>query len=198
MSQALERFSISISAATIIGVLAKLAFLYNEDKQKGNDWFTGPIDQKILTTLLLAIFLIIFRGKIMHDDVNFFADLGTQGVFKSDNTAKILIKLGLFCAYVSWLLWAPAIYFLADHDRVFYFLTASLAFSTIWLVLDIVTREKVDWKRALWIVVNMGLVVALDALRSPSFASVAAILLLTFSVFDWLISDPFAGLYKKP
>lgn len=189
----LERFSISISAATILAVLGKLALLYHADRVVGRDWFVGPIKQTIVCHLLLGIFLIFFRGKMMHDDAAFFGDLAKQDAFKASTSWKLLIKFGLLLGYVSWLLWAPAIYFLEDRHRFASFLIASLLFSTFWLVIDILTRQTLEWRRAFWVIPNVFYIVFLVLLMYPPWASVAAIALLIVLVIDWLVSDPFSA-----
>jgi len=60
---ALERFSITIAAATIVGILGKLASMYELNRRAGLDWLAGPVDQTILTSLSLAIFLLFFRAR---------------------------------------------------------------------------------------------------------------------------------------
>ena len=78
----------------------------------------------------------------MHDDATFFIDLGKQGVFKSGRAWKLLIKLGLLLGYISWLLWAPAIFFLEERGRFSAFLIVSLSLSTRCLIIDILTYTK--------------------------------------------------------
>jgi len=159
----------------------------------GKDWFVGPVEQPIVCHLLLAVFLIFFRGKMMHDDATFFSDLAKQGTFKSDKSSKLLIKIGLLLGYVSWLLWAPAIYFLEGRNRFAGFLIASLTLSTFWLIIDILTRSALEWRRAFWVIPNAFYIGFLVLLVQPSWASVAAIGLLIVLIIDWLVSDPFSG-----
>jgi hypothetical protein len=189
----LERFSISIAAATIIGVLGKLALLYHTDKEAGKDWFSGPIQQAVFCNLMLAIFLIFFRGKIMHDDATFYSDLSKEGTFKSGRLWRFLIKFGLLLGYISWLLWAPAIYFLDDHTVFSGFLITSLVLSTFWLIIDLLTRTVPEWRRAFWVIPNVFYIGFLVLLLLPAWAPRAAIGLLAVLIFDWLISDPLSG-----
>jgi hypothetical protein len=189
----LERFSISIAAATILATLGKLALLYHADVDAGKDWFVGPVEQPILCHLLLAVFLIFFRGKMMHDDGMFFCDLAKGGIFKSGTSWKLLIKIGLLLGYISWLLWAPAIYFLDDRYRFAGFLIASLSLSTFWLIIDILTRTTLEWRRAFWVIPNTFYIGFLVLLMQPSWASLATVALLIVLVIDWLVSDPFSG-----
>lgn len=192
LSHTLERFSVTISAATIFGVLGRLAYLYGQDRQRQNDWLANP-SREVLVTFLLAIFLVVFRAKMMHDDVTFFADLGTEGKFRTDKWTRRLIKTGLLCGYIAWLLWAPAIYFLSERNRVFEFMLASLAFSTIWSVIDTGTRQAPEWRRLVWIFVNMVLALLLF-ISTTSYALEATVLLVLLSVADWIFTDAFRGL----
>jgi hypothetical protein len=189
----LGRFSISISVATIIGILGKLAFIYHNEREAGKDWFAGPVDQAVLCYLLLAVFLVFFRGKMMHDDATFFADIDKNDIFKSGRGWKLLIKLGLLCGYSSWLLWAPAIFFLEDLGRISGFLIASLLLSTIWLIIDILTRITLEWRRAFWVIPNIFYVGFLALMAQPNWASLSVIGLLVVLVIDWLVSDPLSG-----
>ena len=189
----LERFSVTIATATILGVLGKIALLYHVDMEAGKDWFIGPVDQTIISYLLLAVFLVFFRGKMMHDDATFFADLAKAGTFKGDKAWKFVIKVGLLFGYVSWLLWAPAIYFLENPVRFAGFLIASLVLSTFWLVIDILTRTTLEWRRAFWVIPNAFYIGFLILLMQPSLASLAAVALLVVLIFDWLVTDPLSG-----
>lgn len=189
----LERFSITISATTIIAVLGKVALLYRADRDTGKDWFVGDIDQNILCHILLGIFLIFFRGKMMHDDASFFIELAAPGKFKSDRVSKGFIKFGLLLGYLSWLLWAPAIYFLEDRPRFASCLILSLILSTIWLLIDIWTRVKADINRAIWIFPNLFYVTFLVVLQYPPWATAGAAGLLLVVIIDWLVTDPFSG-----
>lgn len=196
----LERFSISISTATILAVLAKMALLYHLAKAGGNDWLVGPIDQTVAVYFLLSIFLVFFRGKMMHDDATFFRELEgdkekttAEKTFKTNKLSKFLIKLGLFIGYSSWILWAPAIFFLEQPDRFVGFLIASLVLSTFWLVIDILTRVTTEWRRAFWVLPNALYILLLVLLLLPTWSVIATIVLLVVLLGDWLISDPLSG-----
>lgn len=104
----LDRLSVSVSLATILAVFAKLVsmFKFNEDFFKRDTAF--PHDT---TVLIIATFLIFFRGKMMHDDHQYFTDIDS-GLYRDKN--KWFNKFALFLGYNSWLLWAPAIYFLGS------------------------------------------------------------------------------------
>ena len=142
---------------------------------------------------MLAIFLIFFRGKIMHDDATFYSDLSKEGIFKSGRLSRFLIKFGLLLGYISWLLWAPAIYFLDDHTVFSAFLITSLVLSTFWLIIDLLTRTVPEWRRAFWVIPNVFYIGFLVLLLLPAWAPRAAIALLAVLIFDWLISDPLSG-----
>lgn len=189
----LERFSITVAAATILGVIGKIASLYHVDIEAGNDWFVGPVDQTVITYILLAVFLVFFRGKMMHDDATFFADLEKPDTFKSGNGWKYIIKVGLLLGYLSWLLWAPAIYFLDYPVRFSSFLIASLVLSTFCLVIDILTRKALEWRRAFWIIPNVLYIVCLVSLTQSGWASLSAAALLAVLIIDWLVTDPLSG-----
>lgn len=197
----LERFSISISSATILAVLAKAALLHHLDKEAGNDWLVvGQVDQEVVVYLLLTIFLVFFRGKMMHDDATFFSELeGDKNkqeedkVFKHDNLSNFIIKLGLVFGYISWILWAPAIYFLDDPTRFSGFLIGSLTLSSFWLVIDILTRIRLEWRRAFWIIPNAFYIMVLSLMQFTSWSLLSAIGLLVVLLIDWLISDPLSG-----
>lgn len=188
----LDRFSASVATATILAVLGKVALLYHEDQEQGVDWFDNSNDQTVQGYLLLAVFLMFLRGKMMHDDATFFADLETEGAFKDGKGPKFLIKVGLLLGYISWLLWAPAIYFLEDVPRFAGFLIGSLVLSTAWLLIDIVTRKQPEWRRVFWILPNAAYI-ALLALAYHGFLSFAALGLLVVLLLDWLSTDPMSG-----
>jgi len=114
-------------------------------------------------------------------------------VFKKEWGWKILTRLGLLFGYIAWLLWAPAIYFFENRTRLFGFLAASLVLLIFWTVIDMVTRTKLDWKRAVWIPVNIVFIGLLGLLMVPSWASRGAVILLVVSAIDWLVADPFEG-----
>lgn len=201
----LERFSVNVATTTILAVLGKLALLYHADKEAGNDWFTEPVQQNVLCLLLVCMFLMFFRGKMMHDDASFFTDLEEdrkkgvvpETLFQTDDAFPLLIKGGIVVGYLSWLLWAPAIYFLEERGRFVGFLIASLCLSTVWLVIDILTRRTRDWRRAFWIVPNAVYIGLLFLLTSRSWPMVAAVGLIIVLIGDWLISDPFSQHINK-
>ena len=99
----LERFSVSVSAATILAVLGKIALLYNHDLQADSDWFEGPISHEVFCYFLVAFFLIFFRGKMMHDDASFFKEIEDGEKFKAGPKNRFVISLGVFLGYISWL-----------------------------------------------------------------------------------------------
>jgi len=192
----LERFAVSIAASTILAVLAKLAVLYYASQSIGHDWVDESLSQLELVYLLLAIFLVFLRGKMMHDDATFFADLAKKDasrVFKTDRVSTGLLRLGLLLGYMSWLLWAPAIYFLDRLTRFTAFFVASLALSSAWLVIDILTREKVEWRRAFWIIPNLLYAAFAFLLTTQEWRAMAAFALLMVLLVDWLVSDPLVG-----
>lgn len=192
----LERFSLTVATATIIAVLGKLGFLYAADKQAGKDWLVESIDQSVLCNILLIVFLILFRGKMMHDDATFFNELTTKSApptFKSTRAWKLLIKVGILLGYFSWVLWVPAIYFLENHFRFSAFLIASLLLSTFWLLIDILTRTEVEFRRVFWITPNIFYIALLALLTQPSNSYLVALGLLSVLLVDWLKSDPFSG-----
>src|ERR1017187_8197453 len=120
----LDRISVTVALNTIIAVLAKMAFL---DSKVG--FFT--IDNfrwHDTTVLIVAIFMIFFRGKMMHDDHQYFTDI-EKGRYKNAEGADIWWnKIGLFLGYLSWIVWAPAIYFMGT-DWIWFgsFMAASVA-----------------------------------------------------------------------
>ncbi|TXI50937.1 MAG: hypothetical protein E6Q50_02980 [Lysobacter sp.] len=191
----LERFAVSIAASTILAILGKLGLLYYSAQGAGRDWLDEAVLQSDLVVLLLALFLIFLRGKMMHDDAAFFGDLAKVGqpVFKRDKVSMRLIRLGLFLGYTSWLLWAPAIYFLERPRRFAAFFVASIVLSTIWLVIDIVTRVKIDWRRAFWVIPNICYALLAALMLVEGWSTIAALGLIAVLVVDWLVSDPTTG-----
>jgi hypothetical protein len=195
----LERFAISVATTTILAVLAKVAVLFHDAKnpQTGGDWLSEPVQQTVLRILLIATFLVFFRGKMMHDDATFFADLAKPGTFRSNRTARALLKVLLPLSYVSWILWGPAIYFMDEPRRLSDFMIASLVLSTICLVLDLVARTAREWRRFAWILPNVVYVAGFLLIRDPAaherLATWGTFLLLLCLVVDWLVTDPFSG-----
>ena len=190
----LDRVSVSVALTTIIAVLAKLALLYREAAES---WFDKPVDQQVVYLLLITIFLVFFRGKMMHDDSDFFRDLESGEAFKSDDHAKARIKTGLLTAYLSWLCWGPVVYFLERPVVLAYWLIISLGFSTLWLLADIATRElpKTDQeaKKRYWFLgANIVYAIPLIVIAKqvvPSAIAAGALVLILF--LDWIVSDTF-------
>jgi len=132
----------------------------------------------------------------MHDDSGFFKDIFSDK-FKKDTHSKFLIKSGIISGYFSWLCWAPAIYFLEKSSISAWWLVGSLAISTIWLVIDIMTRKVTDEdeqakKRPIWILVNIIYAAPLVLIGvgvtwvSPQVLAGALVLIL---FVDWLMTD---------
>lgn len=200
--------SVSISLTTIIAVLTKLAFLLHPDAgaalfgNKDNVWHDT-------TVLIIAIFMIFFRGKMMHDDHQYFTDI-EKGRYRK--TGKWVNKFGLFLGYVSWILWAPAIYFLGDWLKFGSFMIASILVSTIWAVIDSFEippgspRPKNDKQHPwivqhYWILTNIGYITLFvlilcssDKLKMLTLWS--AIILLVILIVDWLVSKPIATIIE--
>lgn len=190
----LDRVSVSVALATIFAVLGKLALLY---RAANESWFRNRVDQEIFYIALISVFLIFFRGKMMHDDSAFFKELANGKKFKNDKNAKVRIKSGLMAGYLSWLCWAPAIYFLERPKTLGWWLVASIGISTIWLFTDIKTRELPDSdpeakKRRWFLYVNIIYAVPLIFMATQLvLAACAAGLLVLILVLDWLVSDTF-------
>ena len=194
----LDRLSVSTSLATIIAVLAKLAILY---KDANETWYIDNINQKVLYLILISVFLIFFRGKMMHDDSAFFKDIESDN-FKKDPHSKVRIKSGLMIGYISWLFWAPAIYFLQNPPALSGWLLASIGLSTIWLIIDIMTRksgeDKEAKKRPVWVIANILYAVPLILLMTQTFSpAVLATVLVLILLVDWLISDTLATVFTE-
>lgn len=190
----LDRLSGSAAFTTIIAVLAKFALLYRASSES---WFTTAVDPSVVNILLVAVFLIFLRGKMMHDDSVFFSDL-EHGKFGERTLDKAAVKTGLLVGYLSWICWAPVIYFMEKPRPMAWWLVATLALSTVWLVLDIVTRKLHDRdyeaKKRLWFVlVNVVYCVILVIMANSVCPAVAlsGMLLLVLAV-DWLALDPFS------
>lgn len=176
-----------------MAVLGKLALLYSTDKADDKDWLTGDIDQTVLCNILLALFLIFFRGKMMHDDASFFVDLATPGKFREDKGARRRIRFGLLIGYISWLLWAPAIFLLEDHNRFACSLIVSLLLSTVWLLIDLSTRTTEDPIRAVWVLPNLFYIGFLLLMQYEPWAVAAAAGMLLVLIIEWFLTDPFSG-----
>ena len=93
----LDRVSVSITLATIIAVIGKLGLLYSASHES---WFVERIDREVAYFALIGVFLIFFRGKMMHDDSVFFEELKSEK-FKKDAYAKARTKSGLLLGYLS-------------------------------------------------------------------------------------------------
>lgn len=194
----LERFAVSVATTTILAVLGKLAFLYH-DAHDGNgvhvDWFSMPaVPQGVVGTCLVGVFLMFFRGKMMHDDATFFADLARPAAFRNDRRGRAAIKILLPLSYLSWLLWAPAIYFLDTPERFSWCLIASLVLSTACLALDLTARKVREWRRVVWGVPNVLYIVGLLVFAYTNKPNWAAWGLVVVLLIDWIITDPFSGL----
>lgn len=191
----LDRVSVSIALTTIMAVLAKVGLLYREANES---WFTDTVDQDVLYVVLIAAFLMFFRGKMMHDDSAFFRDLEGKR-FKEDPHSKARIKSGLMVGYLSWLCWGPVIYFLDRPTPLAWWLLVSLGLSTAWLVVDILTRRAPDEdteakKRPWWVLANVVYAVPLLLMAHAVVPPVAAAaLLVVILTVDWLGSDALGG-----
>lgn len=190
----LDRVSASVSLATIIAVLAKVGILYSAAHES---WFRERIDQEVLYFALIAVFLIFFRGKMMHDDSAFFKDLEAGDKFKDDPHAKARIKSGLMAGYLAWLCWVPAIYFLERPSALGWWLLVSLGFLTAWLLVDIVTRKVPNTdpeakKRPWFLFANIFYAIPLILLGIQAIpAAASAAILVLILLLDWLFSDTF-------
>jgi hypothetical protein len=189
----LDRLSVAVSLATIFALLAKLALLY---KGASPPWFEQGISDEAIYLLLISCFMIFFRGKMMHDDSGFFKDLLSQK-FKDDEHSKFLIKSGIMAGYLSWLCWAPAVYFLETPSITAWCLIVSLAISTVWLVVDIMTRKVSDGdqqakKRPKWIIINMLYAAPLIGIGnsiSLEYLQLLSALLILILLVDWWMTD---------
>jgi len=194
--------SVSISLTTIIAVLTKLAFLLHPESgaalfgNKDNVWHDTTI-------LIIAVFLIFFRGKMMHDDHQYFTDI-EKGRYR--NTGKWVNKFGLFLGYISWILWAPAIYFLGDWSKFGAFMFFSLLISLFWALIDYEnipedSPRHPDKKQHYWVLANIAYIapillfwVSNDADQMFRFG--ASIFLLIVLIIDWLVSKPIATIIE--
>ena len=180
-----DKFSVSISVATILGVLGKLAFMYsNGSLSIVNDKLLSTI-----TTLLLAIYLIFLRGKMMHDDSFYFIAL-------ENKTRKLKSRIALLLGYISWLFWAPAVFFLENLATVGICMTISFIFSSAWIEMDFDKKEIIP--TVTWLFLNMlyiaffltmGILSLLSKLQ-PWVAVIISALLLLLLIYDWVESDP--------
>ena len=80
----LDRISVTVALNTIIAVLAKMAFLDSKVGFFAIDNFRWHDT----TVLIVAIFMIFFRGKMMHDDHQYFTDI-EKGRYKNAEGADI-------------------------------------------------------------------------------------------------------------
>lgn len=187
-----QNISVSITLATVLSVLAKLALLYHDG---GQLWFTDGVDGDSFYVVLLGVFLIFFRGKMMHDDDEFYASID-RGDFSKEPKKQRILKAGLILGYISWLCWAPVIYFMEVPTTMSRWMLVSLGASTAWLITDILTREKNKGatrealKRWWWVVVNVAyaapfLCLALGLEWAPHMAAALVLLL----ILDWLFLD---------
>ena len=148
----LDRVNVSISLAIIFSILAHAAFLYGPTD---SHYVHVPIDSdNEIYIIFIVLFLIFFKGKMMHDDSQFYEDLD-NGHFQYPKWTK----LGVFIGYWSWFMWAPIIFLLEQPDKVAYYLTGSLVLSSVWLIIDICTR------RIPHIYSKQGIVKDIDELR---------------------------------
>ena len=197
----LDRASVSIALATIVAVLAKIALLYSA---AGEAWFTREVDAELVYVVLIALFLIFLRGKMMHDDSAYFKELESGTVFQNDPHARTRVKFGLFVGYLSWLCWAPAVYFLERPRALAAWLFAALTLSTLWLLGDIFTRslpnQDVEAKKRKWFFcINViYLLLLLSVIGRVVDASIAAAGLVLVLLVDWLISDSLGPFAPQP
>lgn len=130
----LDRVNVSISLAIIFSILARLALLYGQGDSHS---IYIPIDSDSEVYLIfITLFLIFFKGKVMHDDSQFFEDLD-NGHFNHPKWTKF----GVFIGYWSWFLWAPIIFMLDQPVMVANYLAGSLLLSSLWLVIDMKCRK---------------------------------------------------------
>ena len=151
------------------------------------------------TIVLVAAFLIFFRGKMMHDDHLYFADID-DGLYHGFRGRRI--HLGLMLGYVSWLLWAPAIYYLTEWRIFGLLMGASILLSTFWAALDEVPKNSSrfsDKKHFVWIVSNaiymvLFCMIAFADVKDGWSRFAGAVGLLFVLCVDWLYSKPLASL----
>jgi hypothetical protein len=190
-----------LALTTIVAILAKLALLYSG---AGEAWFEQQVDGKLLYIVLASVFMIFLRGKMMHDDSAYFKELEAGTAFKNDRYARVRIKFGLFVGYLSWLCWAPAVYFLERPRAFAAWMLVAIGLSTLWLLGDVFTRQlpntDPEAKKRKWLLcVNVLYLVALLAMfgKAAPEAAVAVALVLVL-VVDWLTSDSFGPFTPAP
>jgi hypothetical protein len=205
----LDRISVSVSLATILAVLGKLAFLF--DSKNGSGLFAN--DNTFwhdITIILVAVFMILFRAKMMHDDHQYFKDI-EMGRYSGANQG--LNKFAIFLGYVSWLLWGPAICFLDKWPVFGIFMATSMSVSLIWAAIDSeqIPPSSPRYKRKegkpdswivqhSWVMFNFGYIIAFLFFTSnhehEMFKFWSAVGLLVIFIADWFISDPIAGIIE--
>ena len=187
-----QNISVSITMATVLSVLAKIAVLHHED---GQSWFINGNNADALFIILIGVFMIFFRGKMMHDDDAFFVAVD-RGEFQSTPQAKRILKIGLILGYIAWLCWAPAIYFMEKPQVLSLWMLLAMSASTGWLITDIITRKPRKGgtheaeKRWWWVALNVAyaapfICMLIDVEKAPHMSVVLVILL----ILDWIFLD---------
>lgn len=195
-----DRISVSVSLSTILAVMARLVFLL---KFKPGFFASNTFFPQDVTILIVAVFMIFFRGKMMHDDHQYFTDI-ERGRYSGTN--KWVNKFGLFLGYVSWLLWAPAIYFLGNWSVFGIFMFFSLLVSLLWALLDYEnipaeSPRHTDQKQHIWVLANLAYIAPMLVFwfsddTQQMFRFLASIFLVLVLIIDWLISKPIATIIE--
>jgi hypothetical protein len=204
-----DRISVTITIGTLLAILGKLVqVVQNAPPKSDPNAFIHALynlhNQKIfradLALVLVLIFLFFFRGKMMHDDHQYFVDI-EKGRYRGAPSS--VNHFGLLLGYLSWLAWGPALYYF-PHWKIFSTcMIVSLSLSTIWAAIDqgqippdsprFATKKQYGW--IAFNVTYIGLFAVLGFLPAGNDLDrlFAAIILLCVLIVDWWFSAPIAS-----
>jgi len=97
-----------------------------------------------LNVIILALLLIVMRAKFFIDDVAYFID-----VQDGELPGGMPYVFGVVMAFMSWVLWVFAGFFVKDIEHASLLMVCALIPSTVWIVAAMVKRgayaEQVPW-----------------------------------------------------
>jgi hypothetical protein len=208
-----DRISVTVALASIVAVLAKFVELIKTHSTSKDEhaflhslieFDNVPIFRSDSTMVAVLIFLMFMRGKMMHDDHQYFLDI-EKGRYR-DVKNRMANRFGLFFGYLSWLAWAPAIFYFPSWNIFGGCMVAAFMFSTIWSAIDlgIIPESSPRFNRKKqygWIIFNILYIFLFAAIGfCPAYGGmlrlICAVTLLVVLLIDWLFSDPIASVIE--
>jgi hypothetical protein len=208
----LDRISVTVALGSILAVLAKFVELIKTHSTTKDEhaflhslieFDDVPIFRSDSTMVAVLIFLIFLRGKMMHDDHQYFVDI-EKGRYHDAN--RVANRFGLFLGYLSWLAWGPAIFYFPNWNVFGGCMMAAIMLSTIWCAIDLGNIPKTSprfqhKKQYGWIICNILYIVLFAAVGfCPAYGGmlrlICAIMLLIVLFIDWLFSAPIASIIE--